>query len=324
MENIFNNIDNQINTFNKIKKDIKDLLSKIQLIKENNSIYDNDINNNYKEYYIKYLENINKILENNKIKLIDLTPPKTKNEIICVYDIKKDEYDKDDYLNNPIRILNSYEEAKKDNSWLEGINNEKEIKDNIELYINEDKIDFCFKYKFPKEGKYKIKIIFKKSLININYLFYECNKLLSIDLSNFNTNNIKDMSYMFYNCSCLNDLNLCNFSTINVTDMSCMFYGCSSLTSLNLFNFNTINVKDMKNMFSHCYSLTSLDLSNFNTINVTNMNSMFYNCRSLTSLNLCNFNTNNVTNMNHMFFGVKSTCKVISNDEKLKKKLGYF
>ena len=51
MENIFNNIDNQINTFNKIKKDIKDLLSKIQLIKENNSIYDNDINNNYKELY---------------------------------------------------------------------------------------------------------------------------------------------------------------------------------------------------------------------------------------------------------------------------------
>ena len=48
IENIFNNIDNQIN---KIKKDIKDLLLKIKLIKENNSIYDNDINNNYKELY---------------------------------------------------------------------------------------------------------------------------------------------------------------------------------------------------------------------------------------------------------------------------------
>ena len=92
MENIFNNIENQINNFNKIKTDINDLLLKIKLIKDNNSIYDNDIDNNYKEYYIKYLEKINKIFENNKKKLIDLTPLKNnifKNEIICIYDIKK-------------------------------------------------------------------------------------------------------------------------------------------------------------------------------------------------------------------------------------------
>jgi len=92
MENIFNNIENQINNFNKIKTGINDLLLKIKLIKDNNSIYDNDIDNNYKEYYIKYLEKINKIFENNKKKLIDLTPLKNnifKNEIICIYDIKK-------------------------------------------------------------------------------------------------------------------------------------------------------------------------------------------------------------------------------------------
>ena len=94
-------------------------------------------------------------------------------------------------------MLNCYEEAKKDNSWIEGINNEKEIKENCELYLNENKIDFCYKYKFDKEGKYTIKFIFKKPLININYIFFNCNKLLSIDLSNFNTNNVKYMSRMF-------------------------------------------------------------------------------------------------------------------------------
>ena len=31
----------------------------------------------------------------------------------------------------------------------------------------------------------------------------DCITLLSIDLSNFNINNIKDMSNMFYNCSSL-------------------------------------------------------------------------------------------------------------------------
>jgi len=147
-----------------------------------------------------------------------------------------------------IRILNCFEEAKKDHSYLEGINNKKEIKEN---YLNENKIDFCFKYKFDKEGKYTFKFIFKKPLININYIFYECNKLLSIDLSNFNTKNINDISWMFYNCSSLTSLNLSNFNTNNVKYMSYMFYKCSSLTSLNLSNFNTNNVNNMHGMFNN-------------------------------------------------------------------------
>ncbi len=51
-------------------------------------------------------------------------------------------------------------------------------------------IDFCYKYKCNKEGKYTIRIIYKKPIIIINYMFYDCNILLSIDLSNFNTNNV--------------------------------------------------------------------------------------------------------------------------------------
>ena len=40
------------------------------------------------------------------------------------------------------------------------------------------------------------------------------------------------MSYMFYYCSSLTSLDLSNFNTNNVTDMRSMFYNCSSLTSL--------------------------------------------------------------------------------------------
>ena len=55
MENIFKDIDNKLTKFNKMKKDIEDLLIKIKSIKENKLIYENDIDNKYKEYYIKYL-----------------------------------------------------------------------------------------------------------------------------------------------------------------------------------------------------------------------------------------------------------------------------
>ena len=67
------------------------------------------------------------------------------------------------------------------------------------------------------------------------------------------------MSTMFSGCSSLTSLNLSNFNTNNVNNMSHMFSNCSSLTSLNLSNFNTNNVTDMRSMFYNCSSLTSLD-----------------------------------------------------------------
>ena len=64
---------------------------------------------------------------------------------------------------------------------------------------------------------------------------------------------------MFRNCSSLPSLNLYNFNTNNVKDMSSMFYGCCSLTSLILSNFNTNNATDMREMFSNCSFLTTLN-----------------------------------------------------------------
>ena len=57
------------------------------------------------------------------------------------------------------------------------------------------------------------------------------------------------MKSMFNNCFSLTSLNLSNFNTNNVNNMKYMFYDCSSLTSLNLSNFNTNNVKYMEDMF---------------------------------------------------------------------------
>ncbi len=60
----------------------------------------------------------------------------------------------------------------------------------------------------------------------------ECNILLSINLFNFNTNNVTNMSYMFSYYSSLTSLNLSNFNTNNVKDMNRMFSDCSSLIYL--------------------------------------------------------------------------------------------
>ena len=44
---------------------------------------------------------------------------------------------------------------------------------------------------------------------------------------------------MYYQCNSLTKLNLSNFNTQNVTNMIGMFQNCNSLTNLNLSNFNT-------------------------------------------------------------------------------------
>ena len=132
-------------------------------------------------------------------------------------------------------------------------------------------------------------------------LFDLCEKMTTIDLSNFNTSIVTDMLGMFSSCKSLINLDLSNFNTSNVTNMRDMFIGCSGLTSLNLSNIDTSKVTDMGGMFYNCSGLTSLNLSNIDTSKVTDMGSMFSGCSGLTSLNLGNFNMQACTNFNYMF-----------------------
>ena len=57
---------------------------------------------------------------------------------------------------------------------------------------------------------------------------------------------LTNISYMFNKCTSLISLNLFNFNANNVNNMYAMSQLCSSLTSLNLLNFNNNNIKDMK------------------------------------------------------------------------------
>ena len=147
-------------------------------------------------------------------------------------------------INKDIRIINSFEEAKRENKWKNRkddykYENEKEIKEKCIIKINNKIIPFSYWYNFNEKGKYKIEYLFKGNLTKTDYLFYKCDKLENINLSNFNTQNIKDMSHIFYKCNSLKNINLSNFNTQNVINMSNMFSYCKSLTNINLSNFNT-------------------------------------------------------------------------------------
>ena len=56
-------------------------------------------------------------------------------------------------------------------------------------------------------------------LTNMGNMFWECESLTNLNLSNFNTQNVKDIRSMFSYCKSLINLNLSYFNTQNVTDM---------------------------------------------------------------------------------------------------------
>ena len=72
-------------------------------------------------------------------------------------------------------------------------------------------------------------------------MFGGCSKLTSIDVSSFDTSNVKNMSRMFEGCG-FESINVSNFNTSNVTDMGSMFSGCESLQTLDIRNFNKNNM----------------------------------------------------------------------------------
>ncbi len=54
--------------------------------------------------------------------------------------------------------------------------------------------------------------------------FEGCNSLTTLDISKFNTKEVKDMNGMFKNCKKLLFLDVKNFDTNNVRDFAEMFY----------------------------------------------------------------------------------------------------
>ena len=101
-------------------------------------------------------------------------------------------------------------------------------------------------------------------------------------LEYLNTANVTDMHFMFYNCLKLTSLDVTHFNTTKVTNMSDMFHNCSSLTSLDVTHFNTAKVTDMGYMFYNCSSLTTIYASSkFVTPQVSKSFTMFYNCKKL-------------------------------------------
>jgi len=331
------NIVNHIKEFkiyiDKIKVEIKNIIDQLNNFKDNlelysslsNNIINNDKYDNYQILYninefinfnIKIINDIKEIIEDKDIKnkckkIFNISEKMNKSGNYILSEINIEE----DNINKDVRIINSFEQTKREFKWGDNENdnefkNENEIKENCEIEIDNKIIPFSYFYKFNKKGKHIIKYTFMKNLSKADYLFYGCKSLSNINLSNINTENVTNMKNMFGECKSLKHIDLLKLNTQNVINMSDMFSGCISLNNIDLSNFNTEKVSNMSYMFHECKSLIDINLSNFNIKNVIKINEMFSGCSSLKYLNLSNFDTQNVTNMNGMFNRCKSLVNI--------------
>ena len=201
-------------------------------------------------------------------------------------------------------LINNNNQLTNINSNILNLNESSNV---IELTWNND-LSTCEKmfYKCNKIAEVDLSQFNGTNVVKYNNMFEDCLSLTSINISNLDTSLAIDMSYMFLNCSNIISLDLSIFNTQSVTTMTYMFSGCKSLKYLNISNFNTSKVKNMTQMFHNCRALISLDLSNFYTPVLQEMSFMFAECQSLEYLNINNFNTSNVEQIRRVFYNCKS------------------
>ena len=87
-------------------------------------------------------------------------------------------------------------------------------------------------------------------------IFYNCKKLISADLSGFDTSESEYFGTMFANCSILKTLDLSSFVTSSVKYMDSTFGNCPELETIYVSNtFTTTSVNNSTNMFYNCTKL---------------------------------------------------------------------
>lgn len=161
--------------------------------------------------------------------------------------------------------------------------NSKEGPTNIEIYdISEEQNDTVRMWILDEDdnGQYEVyiganyRIIANENMTDFFKNFLNC---VSIEgLQYLDTSRTTIMDGMFWGCQNLENLDVSNFNTSKVRSISGMFQDCLGLSKLDLSNFDTSNVTDMSRLFSFSRNLLEIDISGFDFSQVTSYNQMFY------------------------------------------------
>ena len=162
-----------------------------------------------------------------------------------------------------------------------------------EIYINNSSVPSAKQVNLIEEGENTIKLKWNSKLTSCNNMFNQCNNLLSIDISHFDSSKINGVEYMFNNCEKVKFINLTNFNPPYVNTLWDFIHNCKALTSIDMTNCN-IPSASYRYAFITSSSLISLDLSNWRPKNLEKIDYFIPYSGNLILLDISNFDTSNI------------------------------
>ena len=97
---------------------------------------------------------------------------------------------------------------------------------------------------------------------NSSYMFAFYKKLITVDLTQFDSTYVENLSYFFYYDESLQFLDFSKFNTPNLTNFWSIIRWSSSIKEIDLSNFDTSHVTNMNDLFEECTSLETVIIDN--------------------------------------------------------------
>lgn len=141
--------------------------------------------------------------------------------------------------------------------------------------------------------------------VSMSHMFYGCDKLLTVEIADWDVSGVTDMSAMFLQCETLQNCDLSKWNLSGVTNMNQMFRQCKNLVDLNVSEWNLSNVQSMRELFSGCVKVKELDVSKWDLSSVTDMAYSFHKCSQVTVLDVSQWNVSAVRDMSYAFTSTK-------------------
>lgn len=124
-----------------------------------------------------------------------------------------------------------------------------------------------------------------KGTISISYMFGGLTNLVSVDFAGMvDVDDINSAQRVFYNCSKLISVDMSDLIMPRLTDCNAMFNGCSSIESVRMPTTGTMS--RLIETFKGCSALTDIDMTGVSSSSSVDAGDMLTGCTSLKTLRM--------------------------------------